>query len=60
MKATNTQTLIFNAIKDALTEIEKSPNDSMQDIFNEQLWSWRTGFKMNHRYEIEPDSESHN
>ena len=46
---------LLNAITEAVREIERSPDDSMQDIFNEALTSWRTGLKMNHRYEIEKD-----
>lgn len=49
-------TILRNVIKDALTEIEKCPNDSMQDIFNEKLKSWETNLKMNHRFEIEPEN----
>jgi hypothetical protein len=50
-----TETNLLNAITEAVREIERCPDDSMQDIFNEALTSWRTGLKMNHRYEIEKD-----
>ena len=44
---------ILNAITDAVREMEKSPDDSTQDIWNEALESWKTGYRMNHRLEIE-------
>jgi hypothetical protein len=50
-----TETNLLNAITEAMREIERCPDDSMQDIFNESLSSWQTGLKMNHRYEIEKD-----
>jgi len=43
---------LTNAIKNALREMEKCPDDYVQDIWNEQLKSWETGLKMNHNYEI--------
>ena len=49
----NALMLVRNAIADALREIEKCPDDSMQDIFNEQLKSWNTGLWMDHNYNIE-------
>ena len=52
-----TEMKLCNAITDALREMERSPDDSVQDIFNEQLESWETGLRMNHNYEIEPAKE---
>lgn len=43
---------IRNAITDALREMEKSPDDSTQDIWNEALESWKTGLRINHRLEV--------
>ena len=44
----------FNAITYALREMERCPDDSTQDIWNEMLEKWNTGLRMNHRLEIEP------
>ena len=44
---------ICNAITEALREMEKCPNDSVQDIWNESLESWKTGLRMNNSYIIE-------
>ena len=46
---------LLNAITEAVREIERSPDDSMQDIFNEALKTWGTGLKMKHNYVIEPE-----
>lgn len=46
---------LLNAITEAVREIERSPDDSMQDIFNEALKTWETGLKMKHNYVIEPE-----
>lgn len=48
---------LSNAIQDALHEMDKCPDDSVQDIWNEKLKSWETGLKMNHHYEIIPEDE---
>jgi hypothetical protein len=48
---------LTNAIKDALKEMEKCPEDSVQDIWNEQLKSWETGLRMNNNYEIVREEE---
>lgn len=36
--------------------MEKCPDDSVQDIWNESLESWRTGLRMDHNYIIEPNN----
>jgi hypothetical protein len=41
-----------NAITDAMREIQKCPEDSMQDIFNEKLEIWETGLWMDHNFVI--------
>jgi hypothetical protein len=45
---------LLNAITDALKKMEKYPNDSVQDIWNEALESWETGMRMDHNLVIEP------
>jgi hypothetical protein len=47
---------LLNAITEALREMEKCPDDSVQDIWNESLESWRTGLRMDHNYIIEPNN----
>lgn len=47
--------LWMNAITEALREIEKCPDDSMQDIFNEKFKEWETGLRMNQSYAIESE-----
>ena len=44
---------LLNAITDAVREMEKCPDDSTQDIWNEALESWETGLRMNHRLELD-------
>jgi len=46
--------LLFGAIKEALHEMEKCPNDSVQDIWNESLKSWNTNLEMDGNYNIDP------
>ena len=46
---------LLNAITDAVREMERCPDDSTQDIWNESLESWRTGLRMNHRLELEEE-----
>lgn len=46
--------LLLNAVTEALREMEKCPEDSVIDIWNESLESWETGFEMNQNYTIEP------
>jgi len=53
----DTLTKLCNAITDALREVERCPDDSIQDIFNEQLKSWRTGYHMDHRFNLEKYNE---
>lgn len=56
MKTTNNKLLLIcNVITEALREMEKCPEDSVQDIWNESLESWETGLRMDHNYNIEPD-----
>ena len=43
---------VCNAIKEALLEMEKCPGDSVQDIWNEALGKWKTGFRMDHNKNI--------
>lgn len=45
---------LLNAIKEALREMEKCPDDSVQDIWNESLKSWETGLLMDDNFNIEP------
>lgn len=40
------------AIEQAVKECERCPDDSTQDIWNEALESWQTGYRMNQRLEI--------
>lgn len=47
--------LLKNAITDALREMDLHPDDSVQDIWNEQLKSWGTGYRMNRSYVLVPD-----
>lgn len=47
---------LCNAITEALREMEKCPDDSLQDIWNESLESWETGLHMDHNHNIEPNS----
>jgi len=46
---------LLNAITEAVREMERCPNDSTQDIWNESLESWKTGLRMNHHLEIEDE-----
>lgn len=48
-------TRLSNAITEALREMEKCPDDSIQDIWNECLEKWETGLRMNHRFELEKE-----
>ena len=44
---------LINAVADACNEIQNSPDDSIQDIFNESLKSWETGLIMNSNFYID-------
>lgn len=55
----NQLVLLQNAITEALREMEKCPEDSVQDIWNESLRSWGTGLKMNHSLVLEYDKDYH-
>ena len=48
---------LCNAITEALREMDKCPDDSVQDIWNESLESWETGLCMDHNLIIEPNAE---
>ena len=45
---------LVNAITDALREMDKRPDDSVQDIWNEKLEDWKTGFRMDRNFRIDP------
>lgn len=47
---------LCNAITEALREMERFPDDSVQDIWNESLESWETGMRMDHNHNIEPNT----
>jgi len=49
---------LCNAITEALREMDKCPDDSVQDIWNESLESWETGLRMNHNLIIGPNGQS--
>lgn len=44
---------LCNAITEALKEMEKCPDDSVRDIWNEFLESWETGLIMDKNYNLE-------
>ena len=46
---------LFNAIKDAVNEMDRCPDDSIQDIWNEMLDKWETGLRMDIHHNIEPN-----
>jgi hypothetical protein len=45
--------LLIHAIRDALNDMDKHPYDSVEDIWNEHLESWKTGLRMHGDYHIE-------
>jgi hypothetical protein len=47
---------LCNAITEAVREMEKCPDDSVQDIWNESLESWETGLRMDHNHNVEPNA----
>ena len=49
---------LCNAITEALREMEKCPDDSVQSIWNESLESWETGLRMDHNHNVEPNKGS--
>jgi hypothetical protein len=49
---------LCNAITEALREIDKCPDDSVQDIWNESMESWETGFRMDHHLIVKPNDPS--
>ncbi len=44
---------LYNAIKDAVTEMERSPDDYVQDIWNEMFDKWETGLRMDVHHNVE-------
>ncbi len=46
-----------HAITDALRETEKSPNDSVHDIWNDMLSEWKTGYRLGKHYQVEQSQE---
>lgn len=50
---------LCNAITEALREMEKCPDDSVQDIWNDSLESWETGLRMDHNHNVEPNENAH-
>jgi hypothetical protein len=49
---------LCNAITEAIREMEKCPDDSVQDIWNESLESWQTGLRMDHDHNVEPNVQA--
>lgn len=47
--------LLSEALQAAFREINENPHDSIQDIVNEHLMSWKTGLRMDHTFEIVAD-----
>ena len=45
--------LLRNVIRDALNEVQRCPNDSIQDIFNAFFESWELPYWMNNQFVIE-------
>jgi hypothetical protein len=48
-----TDVRLRNAITDACREIQRCPDDSIQDIFNEMFEKWETGITMLHNFVVE-------
>jgi hypothetical protein len=46
--------ILCNAVTEALREVDRCPDDSVQDIFNDKLESWNTGLVMDRSYNIDP------
>jgi hypothetical protein len=46
-----------NAIKEALCEMGKCPDDSVQDIWNESFRTWQTGLRMDHHFNVNRDEQ---
>jgi hypothetical protein len=44
---------VCNAITEALREMKRCPDDSIQDIWNESLESWETGLRMDHNHTVD-------
>lgn len=52
--AENSLRILKNVITEAFREIQKCPDDSMQDIFNEKLNNWgMADIRMNHQFQID-------
>ena len=51
MNKTDFQKILFqNALTEILREIQKCPDDSIQDIANEILEGWHCGFQIDHNF----------
>ena len=57
MKQPITRTIFRNVLSDILKEIEKCPNDSIQDIVNEKLADWEIDMVCNHKLIIKEIEE---
>ena len=52
--AENSLRILKNVITEAFQEIQRCPDDSMHDIFNEKLKRWgMTGIRMNSQFQID-------
>lgn len=48
---------LLEAITAALKEMERCPEDSIQDIWNEELQRWQTGLRMGINFTLDPDDQ---
>jgi len=44
---------LCEVIKEALHEMDRCPEDSIRDIWNEKLEEWKTGLCMDHHFNID-------
>jgi len=44
---------LCEVIKESLHEMDRCPEDSIQDIWNEKLEGWKTGLRMDHHFNID-------
>jgi hypothetical protein len=49
--------LLCNAIAEACREIQRCPDESITDIFNEALDQWCTGLRMDHNFNVKPNKQ---
>lgn len=54
MPNTTDMKILCNAVTEALREVDRCPDDSVRDIFNDKLESWDTGLVMDNNYNIDP------